>query len=108
MVAARAIDDELDRYVDCAAILDEEGGDAEAFHALRIAGKKLRYTIELFAPVLGEEAEELLTALKRLQGLLGELHDRDVLVDLLSWERVRALERQLHSLEFATLQPRRS
>lgn len=105
VVAARAIDDELDRYADCATILDEEGGDAAAFHALRIAGKKLRYTIELFAPVLGEGAEDLLTALKTLQGVLGELHDRDVLVDLLSWERVRALERQLHSLEFATFNP---
>jgi len=105
VVAARALDDELDMYADCATILDEEGGDAEAFHTLRIAGKKLRYTIELFAPVLGEDAEDLLTTLKTLQGLLGELHDRDVLVDLLSWERVRALERQLHSLEFATFNP---
>ncbi len=105
VVAARALDDGLDRYADCAAILDEEGVDAEAFHELRIVGKKLRYTIELFSPVLGEEADELLAALKTLQGLLGELHDRDVLVDLLSWERVRALERQLHSLEFATFNP---
>ena len=105
VVAARALDDELDRYAESAAILDEEGGDAEAFHAMRIAGKKLRYTIELFAPVLSEDAEDLLAALKALQGLLGELHDRDVLVDLLSWERVRALERQLHSLEFATFNP---
>lgn len=105
MVAARAIDDELDRYADYATILEEEGSDAEAFHAMRITGKKLRYTIEIFAPVLGEEAEELLTSLRMLQDLLGELHDRDVLVDLLSWERVRALERQLHSLEFATFNP---
>lgn len=106
VVAARALDADLDRFEGRAAFLAErEGGDAEAFHTLRIAGKKLRYTIELFSPVLGEDAADLLTALKTLQGLLGELHDRDVLIDLLAWERARALERQLHSLEFTTFNP---
>lgn len=105
VVAARALDADLDWFEECAALLEDEGGDSEAFHTLRIAGKKLRYTIELFSPVLGADAEELLSSLKSLQELLGELHDRDVLIDLLAWERARALERQLHSLEFATFNP---
>lgn len=104
-VAARALDRDLERFTKRAALLDEEGGSSEEFHALRIAGKKLRYTIEFFAPVLGADADGLLSSLKSLQELLGEIHDRDVLIDLLAWERARALERQLHSLEFATFNP---
>lgn len=105
LVAARALDRDVDQFMDHAELLDDEGGSAEAFHDLRIAGKKLRYTIELFAPVLDSSADDLLAGLKSLQELLGEIHDRDVLIDLLSWERARALERQLHSLEFATFNP---
>jgi CHAD domain-containing protein/predicted phosphodiesterase len=105
LVAARALDRDVDQFMDHAELLDDEGGSAEAFHDLRIAGKKLRYTIELFAPVLDDSADDLLAGLKSLQELLGEIHDRDVLIDLLAWERARALERQLHSLEFATFNP---
>ena len=76
-VAGRALDDDLERFAACAALLDGPGGAADAFHAHRIAGKKLRYTMELFAPALGEDTDALLAALKALQALLGELHDRD-------------------------------
>lgn len=104
-VASRALDRDLERFTERAELLDDEGGSSEEFHDLRIAGKKLRYTIEFFTPALGADADSLLTSLKSLQELLGEIHDRDVLIDLLAWERARALERQLHSLEFTTFNP---
>lgn len=50
--------------------------DAEAMHALRIRFKRLRYTAELFAPVLADAAAAVRGATK-LQKRLGELHDLD-------------------------------
>ncbi len=105
-VAAHALDGRLDAFEERAAIFDEaEGGDSEAFHELRIVAKQLRYTIELFAPILGDDVGALLKDLRSLQEQLGTMHDSDVLTDLLAWERAGALERQLHMLEFATFNP---
>jgi CHAD domain-containing protein/transposase-like protein len=47
-------------------------------HALRIEFKKLRYTVEFFREVLGEQAKAVIEELKRLQDHLGDLHDADV------------------------------
>lgn len=52
-------------------------------HELRIATKHLRYTLELFAPTLTPERAALVAPLSALQELLGQLHDRDVLLPLL-------------------------
>ena len=52
--------------------------DDEALHAMRIRVKRLRYMAE---PLKGwPEGRELLPALKKRQELLGELHDRHVLL----------------------------
>ncbi len=47
------------------------------FHALRIRGKRLRYSLELFADLTGAEGARSLRALRRFQDLLGELQDLD-------------------------------
>ncbi|MFI5274057.1 MAG: CHAD domain-containing protein [Ktedonobacterales bacterium] len=44
-------------------------------HQLRIACKRLRYALELFAPQLGPGTDPLLKALKRAQDNLGTMHD---------------------------------
>jgi len=100
-VAAEAIEAALARF-------EKRGrqfaaGDAvpDAAHRLRIATKRLRYSVELFASLLPTEADERLRELQDLQALLGTMHDHDVLTDLLAWERAQALERQLHQLERA-------
>jgi CHAD domain-containing protein len=49
-------------------------------HDMRIAAKRLRYVVELFAPCLGEESEEARRAAKRLQSTLGDLHDCDLML----------------------------
>lgn len=46
-------------------------------HKLRIAAKRLRYALELFAACFGEAAHELAKELAELQGALGKLHDCD-------------------------------
>ena len=66
----------------------------EQLHALRIAAKRLRYTLELFSPVLGPDIGDLLAELKTLQDLLGELHDRDVMIDSLSKARKNAAPKE--------------
>jgi CHAD domain-containing protein len=53
---------------------------SEAQHDMRIAAKRLRYVLELFAPCLGEEAEVARRAAKRLQSALGDLRDCDLML----------------------------
>ena len=55
----------------------------ERLHRLRIAAKGMRYTLEFFENVLGEDAKALIKELKALQDHLGNLHDTVIEVDLL-------------------------
>ena len=55
----------------------------EATHALRIALKRLRYTLELFAGVFGDAGARQIDRVKALQETLGNLHDLDVRLDLI-------------------------
>jgi CHAD domain-containing protein len=50
-------------------------------HRLRIAAKRLRYTLELFAPCYGDALRELAHELAKLQTALGELRDCDEWVE---------------------------
>jgi CHAD domain-containing protein len=73
-----------------------ESATIDQLHALRIEFKKLRYTLEFFSEVLGEENKELINGIKQLQDHLGDLNDADVACSILSqfidnWEA-----RQMH------------
>jgi CHAD domain-containing protein len=61
----------------------------ERLHALRIAAKGLRYTLEFFEEILGAEARALIEQIKGLQDHLGDLQDAVVasalLRDFLTW-----------------------
>jgi CHAD domain-containing protein len=50
-------------------------------HAMRIAAKNLRYTMEVFAPVYRLGLRKYISRIARLQKLLGDLHDTDVWID---------------------------
>lgn len=50
-------------------------------HQLRIAIKRLRYTLEAFRPLFDDELKSEIRALKDIQDLLGEMHDCDVWLD---------------------------
>jgi CHAD domain-containing protein len=68
----------------------------ERLHAVRIALKKLRYALELANDVTGGSAAADLKTLKRIQELLGRMHDMQVLI-----ARVRALQPVLPRPDFA-------
>ncbi len=53
--------------------------DASALHALRIAAKRLRYTIEVAADLEISGSVEVLNWLRQLQSKLGDWHDAEVL-----------------------------
>jgi CHAD domain-containing protein len=50
-------------------------------HASRIAAKKLRYTMEVYGPVYRNNLKKPLVRVKKLQEILGEIHDCDVWID---------------------------
>ncbi|MDW5563900.1 MAG: YfcE family phosphodiesterase [Methanomassiliicoccus sp.] len=50
----------------------------EKHHAMRIAAKRLRYTMETFRPLFDDQLKEDISTLKGIQDLLGEMHDCDV------------------------------
>lgn len=52
-------------------------------HRMRIAAKRLRYTMELFAPFRDKEFADAVLRIKVIQEQLGEIHDADVLVPAL-------------------------
>jgi len=55
----------------------------EKLHAMRIAGKCLRYTIEIFAPIYKQAMLPYIQVMKELQDQLGTIHDADVWVNWL-------------------------
>jgi len=57
-----------------------EPSAATAQHDMRIAAKRLRYVLEITGSCFGPEAKEARDAAKRLQGVLGEIHDCDVML----------------------------
>lgn len=59
------------------ALATRDPEDSAAMHALRIRCKRLRYSAEAFAPLLGERAERTAKSASRLQRRLGQLHDLD-------------------------------
>ena len=54
--------------------------EVEALHDMRIAAKRLRYVLELTKPALGPSAMGGARTAKKLQDLLGEIHDCDVML----------------------------
>jgi len=56
---------------------------SDELHDLRIAAKRLRYTLEIFADVLPEERESAIKEVTQIQEALGSLHDSDVMIALL-------------------------
>jgi CHAD domain-containing protein len=47
-------------------------------HAMRIAAKRVRYEMEIFAPLYPEELKSYLQAIRKAQETLGNVHDCDV------------------------------
>jgi CHAD domain-containing protein len=77
--AARTIHARLEELLSLADAALEPGA-AGAQHDLRIAAKRLRYLLEIAGACFGPEAKAARDAAKGLQGVLGEIHDCDVML----------------------------
>ncbi|MDD1708144.1 MAG: CHAD domain-containing protein [Methanoregulaceae archaeon] len=58
----------------------------EAHHAMRIAAKKFRYTMEIFNEACDGSYDDLIQSVRRLQEILGSIHDCDVWILVLEEE----------------------
>jgi putative phosphoesterase len=50
-------------------------------HAMRIASKRLRYTLEIFQQLYDDGLKEEISEIKRFQDVLGKMHDCDVWIN---------------------------
>ncbi|MDP9148899.1 MAG: CHAD domain-containing protein, partial [Myxococcota bacterium] len=62
--------------------------DSDSLHRLRIAYKRLRYTVEAFGEALGPETRALAHSSSRFQKQLGAIHDVDVALGFVRRARV--------------------
>lgn len=87
----------------------EDPHDLRQHHAMRIAAKGLRYTMEVYKPCYGGRLDDSLNAVKQIQTLLGDLHDCDVWIErlplMLEKERVRIVRRYGHAGPLERLEP---
>lgn len=56
----------------------DDPDDYRNHHAMRIAAKRLRYTLEIAKPNYGGQLDGIIEATKKVQSLLGDVHDCDV------------------------------
>jgi CHAD domain-containing protein len=66
-----------------AAAIQHAGGLylADRLHAVRVAAKKLRYALEIERELKRSKSTARITQMKRLQDLLGRMHDFEILID---------------------------
>lgn len=101
--ARRVLAVRIAEYFSYAGIVPLEQA-VEPLHNLRIAAKRLRYTLELFREVFGDAGKVQLDRVKAIQAELGELHDHDVRIALILDELRRVATEQVDRLgrELAT------
>jgi CHAD domain-containing protein len=79
----------------------------EELHAMRIAAKRLRYTMEIFETIYSDNLKTSLRTAREIQTILGDFHDCDVWVNylplFLEEERIRTLEYFGHTRAFNRL-----
>ncbi len=75
--AFSAIHKALEEFLAYEKYLDDPE-NIEELHAMRIAGKHLRYTLEIFSSLYGKPLLPHLSVMKELQDQLGDIHDIDV------------------------------
>jgi CHAD domain-containing protein len=83
--------------------------DIAGHHQMRIAAKKLRYTMEICDAAYAKALTPFIKTVKKLQTLLGDIHDCDVWVEnvdvFVGQERQRAVEFFGHDRPFLRLLP---
>jgi len=91
----QSIHQQLNLFMAYQTILFQPEKVAE-LHEMRIAAKWLRYTMEAFAPLYSNQLKSALQAGRKIQDLLGDIHDCDVWLEFLpgflEQERLRTRE----------------
>lgn len=72
-----AVREKLQLFLEFEPFIDQPEAKEE-LHAMRIAAKRLRYTLEIFSPLYESELKAYLKAMRQNQELLGNIHDCDV------------------------------
>lgn len=72
-----------------------EPESVERHHQMRIAAKKLRYTMEICRPFYAGRLDPTIAAVKQAQTLLGEIHDCDVWIEQLDAFEAKQSKRML-------------
>jgi CHAD domain-containing protein len=80
-VAAVRISNRLDALMQYERWVHIQDAVAE-HHAMRITAKKLRYTLEIYSPLYRRNLRKFLIRVKKIQEILGDLHDCDVWIDV--------------------------
>ncbi len=70
----------LDEFLSMEKYVHKENANLK-HHEMRISAKKLRYTMEFFAPLFKNHLEEEIRTVKKYQDILGEKHDLEVWID---------------------------
>ncbi len=83
----------LNEMMEWAAAIHDPACVAE-LHNMRIAAKRLRYTMELFLPTIGPGAKGLLKTVEEIQEQIGAIHDCDMLVPQLQDTMEREMKRE--------------
>ena len=104
----KAINDALMTFLSFQAAI-QTPNNIEELHAMRIAGKHLRYTMEIFKPMYEDPIIHYIEIMKKIQDQLGEIHDCDVwigwLPEFIEQEKNRIQAYFGHTRPFARLLP---
>ncbi len=90
------------RVKDARRFLQPSRAKSTALHDLRISLKRLRYTVEIFEPLLNPNTAQVLARLEELQDVLGEIHDDDTLIELLHARMASDSQAELSQLKALT------
>jgi CHAD domain-containing protein len=82
LLAHHAISDKLESFLGYESYVHMPERKLE-LHAMRIAAKRLRYTLEIFAPIYPGEFKSWLRSIRQVQDQIGEIHDCDMWIDFL-------------------------
>lgn len=103
-----AISHRLDDFLSYEVYIRQAENKKE-LHAMRIAAKRLRYCMEIFAPLYEDKLIIPLDIIRKVQTVLGEIHDCDVwiefLPDFIDKENNRILKFYGHSHSTRYLNP---
>ncbi|MEJ5260746.1 MAG: CHAD domain-containing protein [Anaerohalosphaeraceae bacterium] len=107
-LAKTAVREAMERTLALLPCLQEKE-NIQGHHRLRIAVKRLRYTLEILQPVFQEEGGRWIQPLKKMQTLLGDLNDCAVWLEQIEQfstdEEKRTQEYFGHARPFKRLEP---